>query len=287
VRPGPHDAEESTDRPGRGRGAALTTLPVGAPREGAPRKGDRARRAVVTGGGTGIGRAVAERLAAGGDAVVIVGRRADVLATAAAEIDAAVGDRRVTTAVADLTRPDEVERVAADIGADGVDVLVNNAGGNFGEADGSGLAGVAAAWEADFRGNVLTSVLLTQAPLPRLSRPGGRIVTISSIAGLRGAGSYGAAKAALHAWSAGLATALAPEGITVNVVAPGFVPDTEFWDGRRTEEIMASRLAQIPMGRGGTPAEVAAAVAHLASPDAGWTTGQILQVNGGTLLGRG
>ena len=73
----------------------------------------------------------------------------------------------------------------------------------------------------------------------------------------------------------------------MNVVAPGFVPDTEFWADRLTEDVMASRLAQIPMGRPGTPAEVAAAVAHLAAPDAGWTTGQILQVNGGTLQGRG
>jgi 3-oxoacyl-[acyl-carrier protein] reductase len=245
------------------------------------------RRAVVTGGGTGIGRAVAARLAADGDEVVIVGRRAEVLAAAAEQINATVGERRVTTARADLADPAQVEPLAAQLGV--VDVLVNNAGGNFGATagDSAGLADTAAAWEADFRGNVLTSVLLTQALLPSLARPGGRIVTISSIAALRGPGSYGAGKAALHAWSAGLATALAAEGITVNVVAPGFVPDTEFWDGRRTDEIVASRVAQIPMGRAGTPTEVAAAVAHLASPDAGWTTGQILQVNGGTLLGRG
>jgi 3-oxoacyl-[acyl-carrier protein] reductase len=245
------------------------------------------RRAIVTGGGTGIGRAIAANLAAGGDSVVIVGRRTGVLSRTAEELNEALGADRVGYATADLTDPVAVESLAADLCATGtVDVLVNNAGGNFaGPAE--GLAGLAAGWDADFRGNVLTAVLLTNALLPHLARPGGRIIGISSIAGLRGAGSYGAAKAAMHAWAMSLATALGPDGITVNIVAPGFVPDTEFWLDRLTDEVVRSRLAQIPLGRPGTPEEVAAAVGYLASPAAGWTTGQILQVNGGALLGRG
>src|SRR5919106_1508178 len=109
------------------------------------------RRAVVSGGGTGIGRAIAARLAADGADVVIVGRRAEVLAAAAEEINGGVGAPRVTTATADLTSPDEVQRLAATL-PDTVDVVVNNAGGNFGNAGNGDLAGVAAAWEADFRG---------------------------------------------------------------------------------------------------------------------------------------
>jgi 3-oxoacyl-[acyl-carrier protein] reductase len=244
------------------------------------------RQAVVSGGGTGIGRAIAERLAADGADVVIVGRRAEVLATAAKEINDALDAQRVTTATADLTSPDDVQRLADDLPGT-VDVLVNNAGGNFGDPGDGGVAAVAAAWDANLRGNVLPTVLLTEAVKPLLARPGGRVVTITSIAALRGPGSYAGAKAALNAWSLGLAQDLAAEGITVNVVAPGFVPDTEFWADRLSGEVMASRLAQIPLGRPGTPAEVAAAVAHLAAPDAGWTTGQILQVNGGAMLGRG
>jgi 3-oxoacyl-[acyl-carrier protein] reductase len=146
-------------------------------------------------------------------------------------------------------------------------VLVNNAGGTFGHAAAGDLADLAAAREADVRGNVLPAVLLTEALLPRLRRPGGRIVTITSIAALRGPGSYGGAKAALHAWALGLAQ----EGITVNAVAPGCVPDTESWAGRLTEDLVASRPARVPMTRAGAPAEIAAAVAHLAAPDAGWT----------------
>lgn len=246
-----------------------------------------ARRAVVSGGGTGIGKAVARRLAGNGDAVVILGRRAQVLAAAADEINAGLGERRVTTAAVDLAEPDQVQRLAEQLGTAGpVHVLVNNAGDNVG-GDDADLAGVVKSWDANFRANVITAVLLTEALMPLMARPGGRIVAMSSIAGLRGPGSYGAAKAALHAWALGLATALAPEGITVNVVAPGFVPDTEFWASRLTDELNASQLARIPMGRAGTPDEIAAAVAYLTAPDAGWTTGQILQVNGGTLLGRG
>jgi 3-oxoacyl-[acyl-carrier protein] reductase len=246
-----------------------------------------ARRAVVSGGGTGIGRAIAARLAGDGCAVVIVGRRAEVLAKAAAEINADLPAPLVSAETADLTDPEDVQALADRLAAARpVDVLVNGAGGNFGGGGGD-LAAVAAAWEADVRGNVLPSVLLTTALLPSLARPGGRIVVMSSIAALRGPGTYGGAKAALQAWALGLATELAGDGITVNLVAPGFVPDTEFWTVRLTEELTANRIAQIPAGRAGTPEEVAAAVAYLAAPDAGWTTGQILQVNGGTLLGRG
>lgn len=250
-----------------------------------PPSGSTRPHAVISGGGTGIGLASALRLARDGFDLTLIGRRPEVLEAAAARITAQTPAAQVRTITADLQDPAQVERAAAEIEGP-VDVLLNNAGGNVLDR-GEGLAGIAANYEANLRLNVLTAVLLTEALLPRITRPGGRIISISSIAALRGANGYGAAKAAIHGWMMGLAADLAAEGVTVNAVAPGYVPDTGFWDGRRTPEIAASRLAQVPMNRAGTPDEVAGAVAYLAGPEGGWTTGQIIQVNGGALFGRG
>ncbi|MER7557075.1 SDR family oxidoreductase [Nocardioides sp. NPDC126508] len=242
------------------------------------------RTAVVTGGGTGLGRAIADRLAADGLEVTIVGRRAEVLETATEEINAAVGADRVTYVVADCADPGDV-RALVDACPDRVDVLVLNAGG-FTPSTGDDLEALANDWAADYRLNVLTAVLPVEALLPRLARPGGRIVAMSSVAALRGSGSYGAAKGAINTWITGLAAEIAADGITANAVAPGFVPDTEFWASRRSPELIEERTSRIPLGRPGTPAEVAALVAHLTAPEAGFTTGQVVGIHGGAVLAR-
>ena len=237
------------------------------------------RHALVTGGGTGLGLAITRRLVADGMTVTIVGRRQAVLDDAAAELGTSV-----TTHAADVTDPEAVAALA-DAVPGPVDVLVHNAGGNA-PTSGDSLASLADDWVADYRLNVVSAVLVTEAFLPRLPRPGGRIVAVSSVAALRGAGSYGAAKGALNVWVTDLAGRLAPDGITANAIAPGFIPETGFWDGRRTPEIVQGRLARIPMGRSGTPDEIAALVGHLASPEAGFTTGQVIGIHGGTVLAR-
>ncbi|MFB9626292.1 SDR family NAD(P)-dependent oxidoreductase [Nonomuraea helvata] len=238
------------------------------------------RTTVVTGGGTGIGKAVAARFAADGDRVVIIGRRADVLEAAAKEIGGAA-------LPADLSEPAEVERVRAALAErfGTIDVLVNNAGGNVDMRDGSG--GVTERWTGNFRANVLTSVLPTEA-FRELLNPSGRIVFISSIAAFRGSGgtSYGPMKAALHPYASDLAAALGPRGITVNVVAPGFIEDTEFFSGALGDERRATLVAQTHTGRAGTPQDIAETVHWLASPGGGHVTAQIIQVNGGAERGR-
>ena len=240
---------------------------------------------VVSGGGTGIGRAVAETFSREGRDVAILGRRADVLEAAARELTAA-GGGAVRAIPADLSDAGEAARAAAEI-AGTVDVLVNNAGGMASTGD-EGLAGVARDWEAEFRANTLTAVLLTSALVDRLASPGGRVVNLTSIAALRpGGGSYGAAKAALIAWTYSLASELGPRGITVNAVAPGYVAGTEFFGDGMTDERHRRLVSETLTGRPAAPADVAGAVRYLASPEAGHVTAQVLQVNGGALPGRG
>ncbi|MFF5178561.1 SDR family NAD(P)-dependent oxidoreductase [Micromonospora sp. NPDC000316] len=245
------------------------------------------RLAVVSGGGTGIGAAVAGTFARDGYDVLIVGRRADVLTDTAHRISVDCGRTDAVSAVtADLTDPDHLGRVLAAIGDRPVDVVVNNAGGYLAGDTGT-LAGTAAHWRANLDANVLTAVLLTEALRPALRRPGGRVILISSISAQRGGGGpYSAAKAALHGWAYDLAAQFGPEQITVNVVSPGYVAETEFFGDRMTAEGHTKRVAATLVGRAGVPDDVAEAVRYLASPAAGYVTGQVLGVNGGSVLGR-
>jgi 3-oxoacyl-[acyl-carrier protein] reductase len=245
------------------------------------------RRVIVSGGGTGIGRATARRFALAGDRVTIIGRREHVLEAAAAEINGETGGELVSAFVADLSRPDEVERLASEVRRGGtVDVIVNNAGG-AGSTDAEGLAGVAADWEDEHRRNVLTAVLLTDALESALRRPGASIVNVSSIAAVRGGGgSYSGAKAAILGWTVDLAARLGPDGIRANAVVPGYVQDTEFFGDRMTQERHDRLVAGTLLGRAGLPEDVAGCVAFLASADAAYVTGQFLHVNGGAVLGR-
>ncbi|WP_435208161.1 SDR family NAD(P)-dependent oxidoreductase [Micromonospora sp. bgisy143] len=245
------------------------------------------RLAVVSGGGTGIGAAVASALVRDGYDVLVVGRRADVLAAAAERINVDCGrSDAVVPVTADLTEPEHLDRVLAAVGGRPVDAVVNNAGGYLaGETD--TLAGTAAYWRANLDANVLTAVLLTEALRPLLRRPGGRVIMVSSISAQRGGGGpYSAGKAALHGWAYDLAAQLGPEQITVNVVSPGYVAETEFFGDRMTPEGHAKRVAATLVGRAGLPDDIAEAVRYLASPAAGYVTGQILGVNGGSVLGR-
>jgi 3-oxoacyl-[acyl-carrier protein] reductase len=241
--------------------------------------GSQTRNVVVTGGGTGIGKAVATAFAQEGNAVVITGRRSDVLATAAAEIGA-----NVTAVPFDAADPAQVERALSELPAT-VDVLVNSAGGNtdIGAPEPVTLAELAAAWRANLDSNVLSAILMTAALRPRLAR-GGAVISFSSIAAHRqGAGSYAAAKAAVEAWNLTLAHDTGAHQITANVIAPGFIDDTEFFRGRMTDQRRQTLIAQTATGRGGTPADIAATVLFLASPGARHITGQVIHVNGGAL----
>jgi 3-oxoacyl-[acyl-carrier protein] reductase len=137
----------------------------------------------------------------------------------------------------------------------------------------------------------MTAVPLTTALTGLLRRPGGRSIMISSTAAQRGgsgahsAGSYAAAKAAVLGWAFGLAPA-GPDGITVNVLAPGFVDGTEIFGETLNDEFRASKIADTLVGRAGRIVDVTAAVHYIASSDAGYLTGQVIGLNGGAVRGR-
>lgn len=232
------------------------------------------RNIVVTGGGTGIGRAVAAKFAAAGDSVVITGRRAEVLEQAAKELS-------VTAITCDHTDPEQLAALAAAL-PDRVDVLVNNAGGNteMTRDEPSDLAGLAAAWQRNLDANLVSAVLTTAALDERLAQ-GGAVVHLGSIAADKGAYAYGAAKAAISSWNVSLARELGPRGITSNVVSPGYIAETEFFADRLTDTRRTTLTDATFAGRPGAPDDIAGAVFYLASPDARYVTGQTIAVNGG------
>jgi 3-oxoacyl-[acyl-carrier protein] reductase len=242
--------------------------------------------AVVSGGGTGIGRATARALAADRARVLILGRRVEVLEQAAGEINDELSADLVSSMRADLTDPADIEAVADHVGATFgvVDAIVNNAGGSTGLALGS-LAEIAERWLDDYKLNVVSAAMLTTALSPLLRRPGGSVVVVSSMAAKSGGGGgpYGAAKGALNAWVTSLAAEYGPQGITVNSVVPGYTPDTELFGPGLPQEMHDRIVSRIALGRAGRAADVAGLIRYLVSPDACFVTGQVIDVAGGAL----
>ncbi|MEW2393532.1 SDR family oxidoreductase [Streptomyces venezuelae] len=241
-----------------------------------------ARTILITGGGTGIGRAAARLFAGQGDSVYVTGRRREPLDELAAEIG-------VRGLVCDHTRPEALIALLSEL-PEQVDVLVNNAGGNT-DFDGdqkrepADLDAYAQAFRANLDANLVSAALTTRALDGRLAN-GGAVVHIGSIAASRGsgAGSYGASKAGLASWNLDLAQALGPRAITANVVAPGYIADTEFFRDRLPDERREQLVAATSTGRAGAPSDIAETVAFLASPGARHITGQVLHVNGGAYM---
>ena len=244
----------------------------------------RTRVALVTGASGGIGSATASALANDVAVVVIHYRSNTSGAEKVAEAVAAAGAEPVLHR-ADLTLPDDVQSMADTVlrRCGRVDILINNAGGTERVPI---LECTPAQWRATFAQNLEAAFHCTRALLPGMIQHGwGRVVNISSMASLRGghpqeAVHYGAAKAALNAYSQGLARAVARTGVTVNVVAPGFV-DTPLHDQPGRRPTFEKRVAGTPVGRAATPNEVAAVVRFVASEAASYLIGEVITVSGG------
>ncbi len=239
------------------------------------------RLALVTGASGGIGAAIATLLHAQGAAVALSGTRQQALDELAASLGA-----RSHVCPADLADPAAADALVAQAEAaagQGVDILVNNAGLT---RDGLALRMKDADWSQVLEVDLAAPFRLCRAALRgMLRRRAGRIVSIASIVGTTGnpgQANYAAAKAGLVGMSKSLAQEVGARGITVNVVAPGFV-ETAMTQG--LSEAQRTKLgAAIPLGRLGAPRDVAAAVLYLASEEAGWVTGATLHVNGGMAM---
>lgn len=243
--------------------------------------------ALVTGGGTGIGRGIVLELARAGAAVAIHYHGNEEGAATTLREAEGLGVRAIAVQ-ADLTRVEESRRLVAQVTNQlgEITILVNNAGGMVGRRSLDELTEEHYTRVMDV--NLKSAVFTAQAVLPAIRKAGcGRIINISSVAAHTGGGAgasiYAASKAALIAFTRGLAKELAPIA-TVNAVAPGLIGDTPFHQIHSTPESYQKSRSAIPMGREGFPPDVAAAVCFLASEQAGWITGETMEVNGGALM---
>lgn len=238
------------------------------------------RNALVTGAGRGLGRGIAARLLAAGARVAINDIDADAARDAAETLGSGAlalpGDAADEAAVGHL-----FERFAADVGP--IDILVNNAG----------MVRAEDVFDTDFDSwsrvmavNLSGPFLCSRAALQAMRGHGlgGRVIMIGSVVGhqgaLKGYPHYGASKSGLHGLAKSLARTAAAFGVTVNVVAPGVI-ETEMLTRSHGEAGVAELAAQVPLGRLGVAEDVAAAVHYLASAEAGYVTGAVLDVNGG------
>lgn len=246
------------------------------------------KRALVTGGGTGVGFGCAQRLLEHGAEVLIVGRRDDVLEDAVGRLRDVVPDGAVTAKVCDITVEDDVvASTAAAAGDTGLDILVANAGSGY---PGPILEAPVDAWQFCCELNVVgTATCIKHAALSMKDHGGGSIVTISSVGGSKvekWMAPYSVSKAGLEMLTRCAAVELAPFQIRVNCIAPGYIK-TEALADNFSDEFLCELVDHTPLGRGGEPEEVGDAVVYLSAATGRWVTGQVVGVCGGMSIPQG
>lgn len=251
------------------------------------------RHALVCGASAGIGRAAAHELALLGAEVTVLARRADALQAVVDALPRPAGQRHAAV-TADAAQPAALgERVAALAGERAVQILVNNTAGPPG---GAAHSADAAAFVAAFERHLLANHALVQAVLPGMREAGwGRVVNVVSTSvrePITGLGVSNTVRGAVAAWAKTLSRELAANGVTVNNVLPGYtrtarleqiLDDRAAASGESVEQVAAAMRAGVPAGRFAEPAEIAAVIAFLCSPAAGYVNGVSLAVDGGRM----
>jgi 3-oxoacyl-[acyl-carrier protein] reductase len=246
------------------------------------------KTALITGGAVGIGAGIAANYVAAGALVAITYRTHVPSDEFLANL---TGASQRTPLVIQLDSTCEAGvaaaagRISDKFGK--LDILVNNVGGLVKRSTIGEMS--FALWKEVMAVNLDSAFLTTHYLLPILSRGNGRIINIASLAGRTGghpgATAYAAAKAALFGFTRGLSKELAPAGITVNALAPGFIEGTPFHETFTTAESKKATISAIPVGRAGAPSDVASAALWLASESAAFVTGTIIDINGGQYFG--
>lgn len=249
------------------------------------------RVVVITGGGSGMGKAAAYKFADNGDKVYIVGRQAERL------IEAAKYSSNIYPIVTDVTDIESIKVLKKQLVEENksIDVLVNCAGGRGDQApsEDASIDELIKVWNDVVKLN-LNSVYYMIQHLQDIINNGGRIINISSLAALTGSSqggvigtAYAAAKSGIHGIDRTLAKSLGERKITINSIAPGLVQDTDFFGKSGIPDRVRDRYKDsILVGRLGEPDDIAAGIFYLASDEAGFITGEILNINGGVTFGR-
>ena len=239
------------------------------------------KTALVTGASGGIGKAIATRLHQQGAHVVLHGTREEKLINLANQLGS--NSSYIAADLSDLEAVSSLVESASKLSDSPIDILINNAGFAI---DGLLLRMKVEEWQRVLDVNLTANMILCRTAIrSMIKQKWGRIISISSIVGVTGNSgqtNYSASKAGMIGFCKSLAQEVASRGITVNVVAPGFIetPMTEMLDEKQREKL----LGQVPVGRLGTPDEVASAVIYLATSEASYLTGSTLHVNGGMAM---
>ena len=239
------------------------------------------KTALVTGASGGIGKAIATRLHQQGAYVVLHGTREEKLSNLSNQLGS--NSSYITADLGDLEAVSSLVESASKLSDSPIDILINNAGFAI---DGLLLRMKVEEWQRVLDVNLTANMILCRTAIrSMIKQKWGRIISISSIVGVTGNSgqtNYSASKAGMIGFCKSLAQEVASRGITVNVVAPGFIetPMTEMLDEKQREKL----LGQVPVGRLGTPDEVASAVIYLATSEASYLTGSTLHVNGGMAM---